>query len=83
MVQINLSLPDKLATFAEKYADAHGFGTIQELAREALREMVFGRRLEYDEDITEDEKKIIEKFVPLAIESGLGTEADLRKALQA
>jgi len=80
MVQINLSLSGTLASMAKEHADAHGFGNIQELAREAIREMVINGKM--DTSVTEDEKKIIEKFVPLALRSGFGTEEDLKNALQ-
>ena len=50
MVQISLSLPASLKQAAQKYAEAFGFGSIQELTREALREVVFGKKMEYDED---------------------------------
>ena len=80
MVQINLSLPSTLASMAKEHADSHGFGSIQELAREAIRGMVVEGKI--DKSVTKDEKAIIEKFVPLAMRSGFGTEEDLRNALQ-
>jgi predicted transcriptional regulator len=38
--QVNIRLPEELRRKAESYAKRHGFGNIQELAREALRSRI-------------------------------------------
>ena len=39
--QISLKLPDRLFTSATKYAEFHGYGTLQDFIRELLRERLF------------------------------------------
>lgn len=41
MSQVNLRLPEELRKTAEKFAKEHGYKSIQELAKEALREKIF------------------------------------------
>ena len=40
-VQVNVRLPEELLNTAQTFAKTHGFGNIQELIRESLREKVF------------------------------------------
>jgi len=42
--QISMALPEALFKKAEEYAGTYGFGNVQDLAVEALREKVFPRR---------------------------------------
>ena len=39
--QVNVRLPDKLLVVANSYAEQYGYGTVQELIKESLREKVF------------------------------------------
>ena len=39
--QINIRLPEKLLETAQSYADEHGFATIQDFIKEAVREKLF------------------------------------------
>ena len=41
MSQVNLRLPDELRKTAERFAKQHGYKSIQELAKEALREKIY------------------------------------------
>ena len=63
--QINLTLPKNLQIAVEDYAKRFGFKNIQELATEAIREKVFFRDVEYDEELTPKEISIIEKFIDI------------------
>jgi len=40
--QINLKFPDEFLNLAQDYAKAKGYLNVQELAREALRDKIFG-----------------------------------------
>jgi hypothetical protein len=51
--QINLRLPGKLLTATKSYARKMGYGTIQELIKEAIREKVFG------DELTSKEQKLV------------------------
>lgn len=79
--QINLTLSSELQKAATDYSIRFGFRNIQDLAAEALREKVFFS--DYDNEITNDEKKIIEKFIDVTLKNKklLSTEQELDKAL--
>ncbi len=79
MVQINLTLPDNLLAAAEKYVEAFGFKNVQDLAAEAIREKVFEDK---DDDLTEEEMKLANKIIKIALKSGIGTEKELDEALK-
>ena len=49
--QINLRLPENLKKVAERYAKAHRYRNLQELATEAIREKVMEKN--YDESFTQ------------------------------
>ena len=67
--QINLSLPRNLQIAVEDYAKKFGFKNIQELAAEAIREKVFFRDMEYDNELTSKEIALIEKFIDLTFKN--------------
>lgn len=61
MSQINLRLPEELKKIAERFAKQHGYTSIQELAKEALREKVFEKEsLEETLDIMSNKKLVRE-----------------------
>jgi metal-responsive CopG/Arc/MetJ family transcriptional regulator len=80
--QINLTLPSTLQKALEDYADKFGYKNIQEVASEALRDKVFFQN-EYDRDITEKERDIIDTFIDITLKnkSLLSTEEELDKVL--
>ena len=61
--QINLTLPKNLQRAVEDYAEKFGFRNVQELATEAIREKVFFKDTEYDNEITPKEIILIERFI--------------------
>ena len=62
MSQINLRLSNELRRTAEKFAKQHGYKSIQELAKEALREKLFEKEsLMETLDIISD-KKLVENI---------------------
>ena len=81
--QINLTLPRNLQIAVEDYAKRFGFRNTQELATEAIREKVFFRDMEYDNELTPKEISLIEKFVDLTFKNKkqIVDEKTLNKAL--
>lgn len=76
--QVNLRISDELLENAREYAKKHGFGNVQELIKESLREKVFE-----EADITEDELKLIKRLVEITKKKNLyGTEEELFKRLR-
>jgi len=76
--QINLRLPEELLISARLYAKTHGFGTIQDLIKETLREKVFE-----EPEISKRELVLIKKLVEVSEKKNLyGTEEDLFKKLR-
>jgi len=79
--QINLRLPKELKKIAEKYAKAHKYKNLQELATEAVREKVMEKN--YDESFTPKEIELIDKIIEVSIlRKKLHTEKELMKALK-
>ncbi|MFH1257635.1 MAG: hypothetical protein ABIG96_01055 [Candidatus Micrarchaeota archaeon] len=79
--QINLKMPPKLYTKAEKYMGKYGYRNMQELVYESVREKVFGRQ-QYDEELTEGEIKLIDGIISEVLKKRkLVGETQLRKAL--
>jgi len=75
--QINLRLPSKLLAKTRQYATEHGYGTVQDLIEETVRERVF------EEKLTPKEMKLVERVIKDADENnGWGTEEELRKILR-
>ena len=76
--QINVRLPAGMLVKAKSYAKKHGFGTVQDLIKDSLREKLGGY-----EKLTEEEAVLIKKLLKVSEEKNLfGTEADLRKVLR-
>ena len=71
--QINLRLPEKLLGSARKYADKHGYATLQEFIKETLREKLFDKA-----QISKKELALVSKFLKVCEDKGLyGTEKEL------
>ncbi|HII14931.1 MAG TPA: hypothetical protein HA362_01340 [Nanoarchaeota archaeon] len=76
--QINLRIPESLLLNAKKYAVKHGFGNVQELVKETLREKVFG-----EPEITPEGLKLIKKLIEVSNKKSLwGTEEELFRKLR-
>ena len=76
-VQINVRMPEKLLVSAKGYAQAHGFGSLQELVRESIREMVCD-----DEEMSKKEYELIKKLIEVSRKHNLyATEEELFKKL--
>ena len=75
--QVNVRLSDELLTEAKEYAKAHGYGTVQDLMKEMLREKVFGT-----ESITRKEAILVNKVLEYSEkQNAYGTEEELMIAL--
>ena len=75
--QINVRLPTTLLTHARKHATAHGYGTVQELIKESLREKLF------DDEFTKKELAHISRRIKqLKERKDFGTEEELFKILR-
>ena len=81
--QINLTLPKNLQIAIEDYSKKFGYKNVQELAAEAIREKVFFRDVEYDNELTPKEIALIEKFIDLTFKNKkqIVDEKELDKAL--
>lgn len=76
--QINLRISDELLENAREYAKKHGFGNVQELIKESLREKVFE-----EPDITVEELELVKKLIEITKKKNLyGTEEELFKRLR-
>ncbi|MBS3170012.1 hypothetical protein J4210_06020 [Candidatus Woesearchaeota archaeon] len=76
--QVNVRLSDGLLEQSEEYAKKHGFGTVQELIKEVLREKVVEKTL-----ITKKELLLVKKLAELTQEGNLfGTEDELFKKIR-
>ncbi|NQV91353.1 hypothetical protein HQ489_02670 [Candidatus Woesearchaeota archaeon] len=76
--QINLRMPDELLEQSRQYADKHGFGNVQELIKESLREKLFDKPI-----ISKEELFLVKKLVELSKNNNLfGTEEELFKKLK-
>ena len=67
--QINLTLSKNLQIAVEDYAKRFGFKNMQELATQAIREKVFFKDVEYDNELTAKEINLIEKFIDLTFKN--------------
>ena len=81
--QINLTLSKNLQTAVENYAKKFGFKNVQELATHAIREKVFFKDVQHDNELTPKEIALIERFVDLTFKnkSQIVDEKTLDKAL--
>ena len=76
--QINVRLPEKVLTSAQTYAEEHGFNSIQEFIKEAIREKLFEKP-----EISKEELVLVRKLVEASENKNLyGTEAQLFKKLK-
>ncbi len=76
--QVNVRLSDDLLEQSEEYAKKHGFGNVQELIKETLREKVVEKPL-----ITKKELLLVKKLAELTKERNLfGTEDELFKKIR-
>ncbi len=76
--QINLRVPDELLEQSRGYAKNHGFGNIQELIKESLREKIFGTPL-----ITKEELFLVRRLAEATKEKNLfGSEEELFRKLK-
>jgi hypothetical protein len=81
--QINLTMPKGLLEAAEAYTKRFGYGNIQELATECIRERVFFEE-DVDTDLTPKEIELIERFIEATLSKPelLTTRGELDKALR-
>jgi len=76
--QINLRISDELLDNAREYAKKHGFGNVQDLIKESLREKVFE-----EPDITKEEIQLVKRFIEASKKKNLySTEEELFKRLR-
>lgn len=76
--QINVRLSDHILTTAAHYAKKNGFGNIQELIKESLREKIFGNPM-----LTKEELLLVRKLAKVTEEKNLwGTEEELFSKLK-
>ncbi|MEK6892313.1 MAG: ribbon-helix-helix domain-containing protein [Nanoarchaeota archaeon] len=76
--QINLRLPEKVLVSAKSYVEEHGFNSIQEFIKEAIREKLFERP-----EISKEELALVGKLVEVSEKKNLyGTEEQLFKKLK-
>ena len=76
--QINLRMPDELLEQSREYAQKHGFGNVQELIKESLREKLFEKPM-----ITKEELLLVKKLAEVTKKKNLfGTEEELFRKLK-
>lgn len=76
--QINLRLPEKILNSARTYSEEHGFSTIQDFIKEALREKLFD-----EPEISKEELALVRKLAKASEKKNLyGTEEELFKKLR-
>jgi len=76
--QINVRLSEKMLVSAQTYAKRHGFGTIQELIKETMREKLFEEPI-----ISKEELVLVKKLVEVSEKKNLyGTEEELFQKLK-
>lgn len=76
--QINVRFPEGLLSSARDYALKHGFGTVQEFIKDAVREKIFD-----EPSLTKKELALVRKIVHKSEKGNLyGTEKELFKKLR-
>ena len=76
--QINLRMSDELLEQSREYAKIHGFGNVQELIKESLREKVFEKSI-----ISKEELLLVKKLAEVSKKNNLfGTEEELFNKLR-
>ena len=77
-MQINVRLPEKMLVSSQTYAKKHGFGTIQELIKETMREKLFE-----EQTISKEELSLVKKLIEVSDNRNLyGTEEELFQKLK-
>lgn len=75
--QFNVRLSDQMIASANRYVKKHGFGNIQELIKESLREKLF------PVELTKEELMLVKKLAQVTEEKNLwGTEEELFSKLK-
>ena len=75
--QINVRLPEKVLVSAQTYAEEHGFNSLQEFIKEAIREKLFEKS-----EISKEEISLVRKLVEVSEKKNLyGTDEQLFKKL--
>ncbi|MDD4878517.1 MAG: hypothetical protein PHO02_05780 [Candidatus Nanoarchaeia archaeon] len=75
--QINLRLPENMLVAAKSYAEKHGFGTLQELLKETLREKLF------EPSLSKQELALVKQLAETSMKKNLfGTEEELFRKLK-
>jgi hypothetical protein len=75
--QINVRIPKKLLTSARSYATRKGYGTVQDLIKDTLREKVFD-----EPKISKKELVLLQRLLELTEKEDLyGTEQELLQKL--
>ena len=75
--QFNVRLSDQMVATASQYIKKHGFGNIQELIKESLREKLF------PVELTREELMLVKKLAMITEEKNLfGTEEELFRKLK-
>ena len=76
--QINVRFPDTLLDSAKEYAKQHGYGNVQDLIRETVRETVFD-----EPRITAQELRLVKTLLHASKDNSLfGTEDELFEKLR-
>ena len=76
--QINVRLPEKVLVSAQSYVQEHGFSSIQEFIKEAIREKLFEKS-----EISKEELALVRKLIGVSEKKNLyGTEEQLFKKLK-
>ncbi len=76
--QINLRMSDELLEQSKEYAQKHGFGNVQELIKESLREKIFEKTM-----ITKEELLLVKELAEVTLKKNLfGTEEELFRKLK-
>jgi hypothetical protein len=75
--QINVRMEDNFLNKAKTYAQEHGFGNVQELMKETLREKLF------PVELTKEELLLVKKLAQVTEKNNLwGTEEELFNKLK-
>lgn len=76
--QINIRLPEKVLISAKSYMEEHGFSTMQEFIKEAVREKLFE-----EQEISKEELALVKKLIEVSEKKNLyGTEKELFNKLK-
>ena len=76
--QINVRLPEKLLLVASSYAQQYGYGNVQELIKESLREKIFD-----DDNLSSEELLLVNNLATVSTTKSLfRTEKELFKKLR-